>query len=341
MNANLDLSLSHFLNRFIFTGLCELVLALMCLGFAYPIQAQNWSPSKPIRFIIPQVIGGGADTIGRVIAQGLSEKTSQSVMVDNKPGTNGGVAVDTLLHAPSDGHQVLLVFTSLMAINPAVYAKLNYDPLRDLRVLGSLCEVPLLMIANTALEVNTLSEFINYAKANPNASFGASSGNGTFSHLLLELLKSKTGAPITHVPFKGEAAVVQYIMSNQGPMIYIGTPSPIIGPVQTARIKALGVTTHARLEQLPSVQPLSEQGLKDFNESFWYGLAVSASTPSAIVASLSGTISELSQNTNLSQSLSRVGCASMSMNASDFTERIKSDMAKYGSIAKSVGMKVD
>ncbi len=316
-------------------------LMMLLLTFTWSVQAQNWSPSKPIRFIIPQVAAGGADTIGRVIAQGLAEKTGQNVVVDNRPGTNGAVGVDALMHSPNDGHQILLVFTSLMAINPAVYAKLNYEPLRDLKVLGALCEVPLLMIVNTALEVNTLAEFINYAKNNPNASFGASSGNGTFSHMLLELLKSKTGAPISHIPFKGEAAAVNYIMSNQGPMIYIGTPSPMIGPVQTSRIKALGVTTSTRMEQLPFVTPLSEQGLKDFNESFWYGLAVSASTPNSIVSSLSATISDISQSANLTQSLARVGCMSMPLNASEFTERIKGDISKYGSLAKAVGMKVD
>ncbi len=316
-------------------------LALMLGACALNTGAQSWAPSKPLRFIIPQVAGGGADTIGRVIAQGLSEKLGQAVIVDNKPGTNGGVGVDALMHAPNDGHQILLVFTSLMAINPAVYSKLNYDPLRDLKVLGSLCEVPLVMIANTALEVNTLSDLLNYAKANPNASFGASSGNGSFSHLLLELFKSKTGATMTHVPFKGEAPAVQYVMSNQGPMIYIGTPSPIIGPVQTSRLKALGVTTLNRMEQLPNVATLSEQGLKDFNESFWYGLAVTSSTPNSIVTALSASVSDIAQNQNLIQSLSRVGCTNLALNAPDFTDRVKSDISKYGAIAKSVGMKVD
>ncbi len=316
------------------------VLGLLCIC-SLNIQAQNWTASKPVRFIIPQVSGGGADTIGRVIAQGLSDKLAQPVIVDNKPGTNGGVGVDVLMNAPNDGHHILLVFTSLMAINPAVYTKLNYDSLRDLKVLGSLCEVPLVMIANTALEVNSFNDLINYAKSNPNASFGASSGNGSFSHLLLEMLKAKTGAPMTHVPFKGEAPAVQYVMSNQGPMIYIGTPSPIIGPVQSSRLKALGVTTLKRMEQLPNVPTLSEQGLKDFNESFWYGLAVSSSTPNHIAAALSASVSDLAQTNALIQSLSRVGCSSLALNAPEFNERVKSDIIKYSAIAKSVGMKVD
>ncbi len=316
------------------------VLGVLCIC-SLNIQAQNWTASKPVRFIIPQVSGGGADTIGRVIAQGLSDKLAQPVIVDNKPGTNGGVGVDVLMNAPNDGHHILLVFTSLMAINPAVYTKLNYDSLRDLKVLGSLCEVPLVMIANTALEVNSFNDLINYAKSNPNASFGASSGNGSFSHLLLEMLKAKTGVPMTHVPFKGEAPAVQYVMSNQGPMIYIGTPSPIIGPVQSSRLKALGVTTLKRMEQLPNVPTLSEQGLKDFNESFWYGLAVSSSTPNHITAALSASVSDLAQTNVLIQSLSRVGCSSLALNAPEFNERVKSDIVKYSAIAKSVGMKVD
>ena len=146
---------------------------------------------------------------------------------------------------------------------------------------------------------------------------------------------------MTHVPFKGEAPAVQYVMSNQGPMIYIGTPSPIIGPVQSSRLKALGVTTLKRMEQLPNVPTLSEQGLKDFNESFWYGLAVSSNTPNHITAALSASVSDLAQTNVLIQSLSRVGCSSLALNAPEFNERVKSDIVKYSAIAKSVGMKVD
>jgi tripartite-type tricarboxylate transporter receptor subunit TctC len=319
----------------------NVILAHFLVVAAASSPAQTWVPNKPVRLIIPQVAGGGADSIGRLIGQGLSEKIGQPIIADNKPGTNGGIGVESLMHSPSDGYNIMLVFTSVMAINPAVYTKLSYDPLKDLRVLGSICEVPLVMIASSGIEANSLKEFIAFVKSKPGLVFGASSGNGTFSHLLIELLNAKAGLSLTHVPFKGEAPAVQHVMSNQDLMIYIGTPAPILGPVSVGRLKALGVTTSLRMSQLPNVPSLAEQGLPDVNESFWYGLATSSSTPAAIAEALDQYVLAAAKSPGLIQSLEKVGCNSQPMNSTEFSERIKVDYAKYGAIARSVGMKVD
>jgi tripartite-type tricarboxylate transporter receptor subunit TctC len=228
-----------------------------------------------------------------------------------------------------------------MTINPAVYSKLSYDPLRDLRVLGSICEVPMVLVANTQMPVNTLSEFIAWAKTKPGEVFGASSGNGAFSHLLLELFKSKTGLALAHIPFKGEAPAVQHVISNQDAIVLFSTPSPVLGPAMSNKLKVLGVSTRQRMNQLPNVPSLSEQGLSDINESFWYGLAVSASTPNPIAESLSQSVWESAKSPPLIQALDKVGCASQALTANEFQERIKQDHAKYTNIAKSVGMRVD
>ena len=319
----------------------KLLLILSLMHVSLDLKAQSWQAPKTIRLIIPQVAGGGADSIGRVIAQSLGEKLGSTVIVDNRPGANGGTGVEQLLHSSNDGSNLILVFTSVMAINPAVYNKLNYDPLKDLKPLGAVCEVPMVMIANTNMQVSSVNELIAFIKSRPGTVFGASGGNGAFSHLLLELFNSKTGLSVAHVPFKGEAAAVQHVMSNQDSMIYFSTPTPVLGPAQSGRLKALAVTTSQRMSQLPNVPTMSELGMNDINESFWYGIAIQASTPSTVSDVLAQAVFESAKTNVLIQSLDKIGCNSHPLTSIDFGERIKMDHAKYGAIARAVGMKID
>lgn len=318
-----------------------LYVALGLLAAVSLAHGQTWSPGKPVRFIVPQVAGGGADSIGRVIAASLSERIGQPVVVENRPGANGGVGAEALIRSPADGHSLLLVFTSLMALNPAVYEKVAYDSIRDFRPLGAVCEVPLVMISSLSVEASNAAELVALAKAKPSAVFAASSGNGAFSHLLVEMLNSRAGIRLTHVPFKGEAPAVQHLLSNQGQVIYIGTPALAIPNVNAGKIKALGVTTARRMDQLPNVASLAEQGLGDFNESFWYGVAAAAGTPDPVAEAYDRHVAELARAPGVIQTLGKFGCGPMALSAVDFAARIKADLAKYSAIAKSVGMKID
>jgi len=304
-------------------------------------QTAPWTPNKPVRLIIPQVAGGGADAIGRTIGQALSEKIGQPVIVDNKPGINGGLGVDVLMNSPADGYNLILVYTSLMAINPAVYEKLSYSPLKDLKPLGSICEVPLVMIASSKVPANNMPEFIAALKKDSQSVFGASSGNGSFSHMLIEMMNAKAGIKMTHIPFKGEGPAVAHVMSGQDSIIYVGTPATIIPNVQAGRLKAIGVTTAQRMSQLPNIPTFVEGGLTDFNESFWYGLAASSNTPPQILEAYYKAVNDAANTDSLQANLSKMGCNSLPLKAADFTEKIKSDITKYASVAKSVNMKVD
>ena len=140
-------------------------LAVWCALFSPLAWAQTWAPNKPVRLIIPQVPGGGADAIGRVIAQGISEQIGQPVVAENRPGTNGGVGVEALMRSPNDGYNLLLVFTSVMALNPAVYTKVSYDPLKDLLPLGGICEVPLVLMASNSVPAQNATELVAADKA--------------------------------------------------------------------------------------------------------------------------------------------------------------------------------
>ncbi len=304
-------------------------------------QTPPWTATKPVRLIIPQVAGGGADAIGRTIGQALSEKLGQPVIVDNRPGTNGGVGMDVLMNAPADGYNLILVFTSMMAINPAVYEKINYDPLKDLRSLGSVCEVPLVMIASSKVPATNLKELISSLKSDSQSIFGASSGNGSFSHMMIEMLNTKIGVKMTHIPFKGEGPAVAHVLSGQDSIIYIGTPAIILSQVQSGKLKALGVTTAKRMSQIPNVPTLAESGLTDFNESFWYGLAASSNTPPHILEAYNKIVNDMARSDNLQANLGKMGCNSLPLNSTEFTDKVRNDIKKYSAIAKSVNMKVD
>jgi tripartite-type tricarboxylate transporter receptor subunit TctC len=318
---------------------CLFALVLMCESiFA---QSNSWLPNKPVRLIVPQVAGGGADAIGRTIGQALSEKIGQPVIVDNRPGTNGGVGMDVLLNAPADGYNLILVFTSMMAINPAVYEKINYDPLRDLKSLGAVCEVPLVMIASSKVPANNLKELISSLKSDPQSVFGASSGNGSFSHMMIEILNTKIGVKMTHIPFKGEGPAVAHVLSGQDSIIYVGTPAIILSQVQSGKLKALGVTTAKRMNQIPNIPTLAESGLPDFNESFWYGLAASSNTPQFIIEAYNKVVNDIAKSDNLQSNLGKMGCNPLPLTSQEFTEKVRNDIKKYSSIAKSVNMKVD
>ena len=311
--------------------LCESVLA----------QSNSWQPTKPVRLIIPQVAGGGADAIGRTIGQALSDKIGQPVIVDNRPGTNGGVGMDVLLNSPADGYNLILVYTSLMAINPAVYEKINYDPLRDVRALGAVCEVPLVMIASSKVPANNLKELISSLKSDPQSVFGASSGNGSFSHMMIEILNTKIGVKMTHIPFKGEGPAVAHVLSGQDSIIYVGTPAIILSQVQAGKLKALGVTTAKRMSQIPNIPTLAESGLPDFNERFWYGLAASSNTPPHILEAYNKVVNEIAKSDALQANLGKMGCNPLPLSSQEFTEKVRNDNKKYTSIAKSVNMRVD
>ena len=317
---------------------CALITLMAAVTAAH---AQGWAPNRTVRFIVPQVAGGGADAIGRAIAARLAERIGQAVVVDNRPGANGGVGAEELMRSPADGHNLLLVFTSLMALNPAVYDKVPYDSLRDFKPLGAICEVPLVMIASQQVAAGNAAELVALAKAKPGTVFAASSGNGAFSHLLLEMLNTRAGIKLSHVPFKGEAPAVQHLLSNQDAMIYIGTPPLAIANVNAGKLKGFAVTTAKRMEQLPNVASLSEQGLGDFNESFWYGVVAPAGLPANIAEAYDRSVADIARAPALQQSLGRLGCGPLPLNSAEFAARIKSDLTKYSAIAKSVGMKVE
>ncbi|MGD9944488.1 MAG: Bug family tripartite tricarboxylate transporter substrate binding protein [Burkholderiaceae bacterium] len=316
-------------------------LALIAASFCSMAVAQNWQPERPIRLIAPTAAGGGADTIARLTANALAQSLGQPVVVENHPGANGNIAAGVMLRAPADGHTLLFVAASTVAITPAIYSKTPYDPNTDFRAIGTICDMSLVMVASASVTATNLSELVAQIKAKPKSIFFASSGNGSFSHMLSETLNSRIGGGMTHVPYKGEALALQDLLGNQTAAIYFGTPPPIVPLVQSGKLKALAVSTAKRLEQLPDVPTLSEQGLSGFNESFWYGVVARAGTPANIIATLSKEITAISSSPTIGQATRKLGCTPLTLNPEQFATRIKDDLTKFAGVASAIGLKLD
>ncbi len=304
-------------------------------------QERDWAPARPMRLVVPQAAGGGADAIGRIIAGGLAERLSNAVIVEDHPGANGNVGVEVMMRAPADGHTLLLAYTSLVALNPAVYSKVSYDPVRDFTALGMVCDMAMVFVASASVTPNTVPEFIAAAKAQPTLYFAASSGNGAFSHLLIEMFNARTGTQLTHVPYKGEGPAMQDLIGDRARLVLFSTAASAVAQVRGGRVKGLGVTGARRSDQLPALATFQEQGVADINESFWYGLVMSSATPAPAAAVIERELAGAGTSPGFRQALSKLGCTPLSSTGNSLATRISTDLAKYSAVARSVGMRID
>lgn len=315
---------------------------LLAVAIAAPAAAQTeWTPTRPLRLIVPNTPGGGADAVARVTAAALAERLGQAVVVENRPGANGNVAAELVMRGSADGHTLLLVFTSMMAINPAVYAKTTYDPLKDFRAIGGVCDMGIVLMGANQVPANDLKELVLLARAKPQEVFLASSGNGTFSHMLAELFNSKVGGKLTHVPYKGEAPAVQDVLGNQNRVLYFSTLASAIQHVGSGRLRVYGTTSGQRLSLLPAVPTFREQGFDDVDESFWYGLVVASGTSNEATAALDRQLRTSLGQSAVGQQLAKLGCPPTTRNGEELAALVKTALAKYTALAKAVNMKVD
>ena len=283
-------------------------------------QERDWAPARPM---------------------GLAERLSNAVIVEDHPGANGNVGVEVMMRAPADGHTLLLAYTSLVALNPAVYSKVSYDPVRDFTALGMVCDMAMVFVASASVTPNTVPEFIAAAKAQPTLYFAASSGNGAFSHLLIEMFNARTGTQLTHVPYKGEGPAMQDLIGDRARLVLFSTAASAVAQVRGGRVKGLGVTGARRSDQLPALATFQEQGVADINESFWYGLVMSSATPAPAAAVIERELAGAGTSPGFRQALSKLGCTPLSSTRNSLATRISTDLAKYSAVARSVGMRID
>jgi tripartite-type tricarboxylate transporter receptor subunit TctC len=316
------------------------VLGLVLVSaFATTAFAQAW-PAKPIKLIVPFPAGGGTDIIGRELGQKLAANTGWTVIVDNKPGSGGNLGVDAAAKSPPDGYTVVLGQTSNLAINPTLYSKLPYDPVKDLAPVSMVASAPLVLVVAADSPYKTLADLVAAARSKPLELNYATSGNGTVAHLATELFQRTANVKLTHVPYKGAAQGATDLIGGQV-QVYVSSVPTLIGHIKGGKMRALAVTSAKRADDLPQVPTVAESGYKGFEAVTWFGIAGPAKLPKEIVTKLNAEINKALQAPDLLKKLSDQGADVAGSTPEQFGKLIQDDIARWGKVVKESGAKVD
>jgi tripartite-type tricarboxylate transporter receptor subunit TctC len=312
-------------------------VAVTTAAIAQPAHAPAW-PTKTIRLMVPFTPGGSQDVIARVLGQRVGDALGQRLLVDNRPGAGGLIASQEASRATPDGYTLLLSSGAQMAIAPGLNPKLGYDPVRDFVHVIHLVDLPLVLLAQPALPVNGVKDLIAFAKANPGKVNTASTGNGTYTHLTLELFKTIAGIDMTHVPYKGAAPALNDLVGRQVETMFTTTASaqPF---TSTNRVKALGITAPKRSAMMPEVPTFAEQGVGGLNVSSWVGISVPAKTPSPVVTRLGQEFARALEVAEVRDRMATLGAEIVSLRGDAFGRMVREDQARWAKLIKTAGVK--
>ena len=311
--------------------------ALMVM--AAPALAQTAYPQKPIRIVVPFPAGGTTDILARAIGQKLAEPFKQQVIIDNRPGAGANIGAEIAAKAPPDGY-TLFGISTIHAINPSLYSKLAYDPVKDFAPITNVAATSQVLTVHPSLPVTTVKTFIAYAKARPGELNYSSAGNGSQPHLTGELFKTMTGINIVHVPYKGAPPAMTDLLAGQVALTFATAPSAV-PHVRSNKLRALGVSTATRITALPDVPTIAEAGVAGFEAAGWNGLVAPAGTPAAIIERLHAAIVKIVQEPAMSKYLADQGADPWTMTPVKYGDYIKSEVAKWAKVVKASGAKID
>jgi len=299
--------------------------------------AQTW-PNKPIRLVVGYSAGGGNDLIARIVAAKLQEKLGQPIVVDNKPGAQSIVAAELVAKAPPDGYTLLMAPSGPMTINPAVYAKLPYDPAKDFAPISLLAEFPLLLVVSAEQPIKSVRALIDYGRAHPDKANYASSA--TPFQLASELFNQRTGSKFQHIPYRGSGDAAQAVAAGQV-LMTIADSGPIFGPLSAGKLRALAVTTDKRQDAFPDVPTFAEAGVPDMTISLWTGLVAPAGTPPEIVARLNKAVAETIALAEVRLALEKIAVQPRSTTPEQYRLLIARDAARWKAVATAANIKLE
>ncbi len=322
-----------------FSLLTPIFLSFALALFAGAAMAQAY-PAKPIRLIVPFPPGGGTDIAARTIANKLSESVKWTFVVENKPGAGGNLGVEQAVKSPADGYTLVIGQTSNLAINPALYAKLPYDPLRDLSPVALIVSAPVVFVVAANSRYASLGDLLAAAKTDPGGVTFASPGNGTVSHLTGELLQRAAGVKLTHVPYKGASQALTDTLGGQVQSFMSSVPSAL-SQIKGGRLRAIAVTSAKRSPELPDAPTIAESGYKGFEASTWYGLLAPAGTPAAVVARLNAEVNRALATPEVRQRLAAEGGEPLGGPPEQFASFLKAEHAKWSRVVKESGAKAE
>jgi len=313
--------------------------AMLVLPPALPAAAQAF-PSKALRLILPYPPGGGSDTIARPVTRKMSENIGQQVIVDNRGGAGGNIGMETAARAAPDGYTVVMALTAQLAVNPSLYAKVPYDPVRDFEPVTLLANGAYVLVAHPSLPAKTVKEVIAIAKKRPGELLYASSGNGSGGHLANELLNVMTGIKITHVPYKGGGPALVDTISGQTQLLF-ATPIASVGHIQSGRLRAIAVSTTKRVGTMPGIPTVSESGVPGYDSGVWYAILAPRGTPQNLVARLNEEFRKALGDPGIREFLTKSGVDPEGGTPDELGKYVRSELAKWAKVIKAANIRLD
>jgi tripartite-type tricarboxylate transporter receptor subunit TctC len=318
-------------------------LTAASLAFAAPVMAQGSYPVKPIRLVVPFTPGGVTDTSGRLIAEQLSKRLGQQVIVDNRPGASGNIGTQQVAVAESDGYTLVLGFDGTLVINPHVFEKVPFNTVRDFAPVGKIGDAILILVANPSVVATTLKDVVALSKSQSGGLSYGTSGTGGTPHIAGELLKMRTGANLVHVPYKGDGQAMTDVLGGTIPLVYTAVAGAH-SHVKSGKLRAIAVSSAQRSRSLPDVPTFIESGIGgtgDFEINSWVGLLAPAKTPKAVIDRLNTELNAVLNDPEVRDKLNIMGISAAPGTTEQFGEEIKRDLARYGQVVKSAGIKAE
>lgn len=316
----------------------RLMIAAVLAGLSAHAAAQQAYPSKPIRLIVPYPPAAAADLQARAMSQKISEAWGQPIVIDNRAGANGSIAMEYVAKSPPDGYTLVYALTAQFVINPNLYPKIPYNPVKDYAPIALMVSQPYILLAHPSVPAANMKELIAYAKAQPGKLTNSAAGLGSTGYLCLEMLKAMTGTDILNVPYKGAAPALIDLLSGQAQLSFLAW-STAGSHVKTGRLRALAVTTAKRAPAIPDIPTIGET-VQGYDMSVWYGLAAPAGTPKAIVNKLNAEFKRVLDSPEMRRDFEKDAMAPIGSTPEQFGSFIKTEMVKWAKLVKDSGAKV-
>ena len=318
------------------------LLAAFVLFMAQPllVSAQEKYPNRPVKIVLGFPPGQATDTVARAIAQKLGETTGQVFIVENRPGAAGIIGTDLVAKSTADGYTLVMGSSGVMAVNPGLYSKLPYDPVKDFAPITVAVTVPLFLVANPDFPPNTVKELVAYAKANPGKVNYASGGSGVTNHLAMELFKSVAGIDMVHVPYKGGPPALTDLIAGQVNVMFETGPGAL-PHVKSGKLKAIAVGGSKRSAAMPNLSTVAESGYPGFEAVAWIGISAPTGTPKEIITKLNSEIVKIVHLPDIKERFLGLGAESVGNTPEEFAIYLKAEITKWGKVVKDSGAKVD
>jgi tripartite-type tricarboxylate transporter receptor subunit TctC len=317
----------------------HLLLALSIFAISFPANAQNY-PVKPIRLVVPFAPGGSSSIVARSIATEMEKGLGQPIIIDNKSGGGGNIAMQEVAHSDPDGYTLIIGHIGTLAVNPYMYDKLPYDVDKDFTAVSLLAIVPSIFVVHESVPAKDLREFIALAKKNPGKLNYGSAGNGSAGHLAMEYLKQTTGIDIQHVPYKGTGPNIIDLVAGRTQAAAAGTP-PLMPHVKSGKLRIIAVGAAKRLHSLPDIPTVAEQGYPGFETTQWYGINAPAKTPEAVIQRLAAEAAKAARSPKVAERFAADDAEAIGDTPAEYAAFIKKEQERWSKVVRTAHIKAD